>query len=134
VYGAHSAISKRAPSIWRVAAVVARENGGLCCRRRHVTLRMTCEMLKGRLSEALSAGCDGPHWVGFGHTTEAIKNRLLLRSPLAHSQGQQQHPLEAHLAILGGIPFSLCMRPAAVSSSAQQRAGTPKRERNIGVC
>ena len=67
-------------------------------------------------------------------TTEAIKNRLLLRSPLAHSQGQQQHPLEAHLAILGGIPFSLCMRPAAVSSSAQRKSRHAKRERNIGVC
>ncbi len=52
------------PSSWRVAAIVVRENGQFVV---DDVIYLKDEELgrEYRLSEYLSAGCDGPHWIGF---------------------------------------------------------------------
>jgi hypothetical protein len=52
------------PSIWRIAAIVIRENGHFVVD--DVIYLKDEDYDEGRLSEGLSAGCDGPRWVGFG--------------------------------------------------------------------
>ena len=49
--------------MWRVAAVVVRENGHLVVDD-VIYLKEPWENAGGRLSARLSANCDGPHWVG----------------------------------------------------------------------
>lgn len=53
-----------APSTWRIAAIVIRENGHLVVD--DVVYVKDEDYDESRLSEALSAGCDGPRWIGFG--------------------------------------------------------------------
>jgi len=52
------------PSSWRVAAIVVRENGHFVV---DDVIYLKDEELgrEYRLSEYLSAGCDGPRWIGF---------------------------------------------------------------------
>jgi hypothetical protein len=57
------AYSEGPPSIWRVVAVVTREDGGFALA--DVIYLRDEDYPEGHLSEALSAGCDGPRWVGF---------------------------------------------------------------------
>ena len=52
-------------SIWRVAVILVRENGYLALDD-VVYLKDKELKVEYRLSDALSAGCDGPRWVGFG--------------------------------------------------------------------
>jgi hypothetical protein len=52
------------PSIWRVAAIVIRENGHF--EVDDVIYLKDKDYDEDRLSEDLSAGCEGPRWVGFG--------------------------------------------------------------------
>jgi hypothetical protein len=59
------ASSEGHPSIWRVGAIVVRENGHFVLD--DVVYLKDRDYDEGRLSEGLSAGCDGPHWVGFGN-------------------------------------------------------------------
>jgi hypothetical protein len=61
-------------SIWRVAAVVVRENGHSVVND-VIYLKDDVRDVEGRLSEALSAGCDGPHWVGFGSQQNSLKQQ-----------------------------------------------------------
>jgi hypothetical protein len=53
------------PSIWHIAAIVIRENGHFVVD--DVIYLKDEDYDEGRLSEGLSAGCDGPSWVGFGN-------------------------------------------------------------------
>ena len=53
------------PLIWRVAAVVVQEDGHFVLDD-VVYLKDENRQVDGRLSEYLSAGCDGAHWVGYG--------------------------------------------------------------------
>ena len=60
------------PSIWRVAVVVVRENGHFAVND-VIYLKDDVRDAEGRLSEALSSGCDGPRWVGFGDKRNSLK-------------------------------------------------------------
>jgi hypothetical protein len=51
------------PWIWRVAAIVIRENGRFVVDD-VIYLKDESRAVESRLSEYLSAGCDGSHWVG----------------------------------------------------------------------
>ena len=53
------------PLIWRVAAIVVRENGHFVVDD-VIYLKDKDRDVDSRLSEYLSAGCDGPRWVGYG--------------------------------------------------------------------
>ncbi len=53
-------------SIWRVVVVLVRENGHLALDD-VVYLKDKELKVEYRLSDALSAGCDGPRWVGYGN-------------------------------------------------------------------
>jgi hypothetical protein len=61
------------PSIWRIAAVVIRENGHFVVN--DVIYLKDEDYDEGRLSEGLSAGCDGPRWVGFGNQRNDLKQQ-----------------------------------------------------------
>ena len=50
------------PSIWRIAAIVIRENGHFVVN--DIIYLKDEDYDEGRLSEGLSAGCDGPRWGG----------------------------------------------------------------------
>lgn len=52
------------PLHWRVAAIVVRENGHSVID--DVVFPKTDRDPEMRLSKDLSAGCNGPHWVGYG--------------------------------------------------------------------
>ena len=52
------------PDIWNVAAILVRENGHLVVDD-VIWLKDDPQGVDVRLSEYLSSGCDGPHWVGF---------------------------------------------------------------------
>jgi len=54
------------PSTWRVAAVVVRE-GNHFVLDDVIYLKDQNRKAEARLSQYLSAGCDGPHWVGHGN-------------------------------------------------------------------
>jgi hypothetical protein len=54
------------PSTWRVAAVVVREHDHFILDD-VIYLKDQNREAEARLSEYLSAGCDGPHWVGYGN-------------------------------------------------------------------
>ena len=54
------------PWIWQVAAVVVRENGHFVLDD-VIYLKDKYNPVDSRLSEVLSAGCDGQRWVGFGN-------------------------------------------------------------------
>ena len=54
----------QSPLVWRVAAVVLRENGHFVVDD-IIYLKDETRNVESRLSEALSLGCDGPHWVGY---------------------------------------------------------------------
>jgi len=51
------------PEIWRVAAVIVQENGHFVVDD-VIYLKDENRLAESRLSEYLSAGCDGPRWVG----------------------------------------------------------------------
>jgi hypothetical protein len=51
--------------IWQVEAVVVRENGHFVVDD-VIYLKGENRLVEARLSEYLSAGCDGPRWVGYG--------------------------------------------------------------------
>ena len=53
------------PLIWRVAAIVVREDGHFAVDD-VIYLKDESRVVDSRLSEYLSAGCDGPRWVGHG--------------------------------------------------------------------
>jgi hypothetical protein len=53
------------PWIWRVAAIVLRENSHFAVDD-VIYLKDESRDIESRLSEYLSAGCDGPRWVGHG--------------------------------------------------------------------
>jgi hypothetical protein len=63
------------PFSWRVAAVVIRENGHFVMDD-VIYLKNEELGVEDRLSKDLSAGCDGPRWVGFGN------QQLLGRLPI----------------------------------------------------
>ena len=50
--------------IWRVAAILVRENGHFASVDDVIWLKDNPQELEVRLSEYLAQGCDGPHWVG----------------------------------------------------------------------
>jgi hypothetical protein len=54
------------PSTWRVAAIVVREDDHFVLDD-VIYLKDQNREAEARLSEYLSAGCDGPHWVGYGN-------------------------------------------------------------------
>jgi hypothetical protein len=56
---------KRPWMIWHVAAIVVRENGHFVVDD-VIYLKDERQEVDSRLSEGLSAGCDGPRWVGDG--------------------------------------------------------------------
>jgi len=58
--------------IWRVAVVVVRANGHFLVDD-VIYLKDDVRDTEGRLSEALSSGCDGPRWVGFGDKRNSLK-------------------------------------------------------------
>lgn len=59
------------PSIWRIAAIVIRENGHFVVN--DIIYLKDEDYDEGRLSEGLSGGCDGPRWVGHGETPGKVK-------------------------------------------------------------
>ena len=62
------------PSIWRIAAIVQRENG-------HFVLDNVIYLKdkeldeESSLSEYLSAGCDGARWIGYGKQQAGLQHR-----------------------------------------------------------
>jgi hypothetical protein len=60
-------------SIWRVAAIVTREKGHFVVD--DVIYLQDKDYDEYRLSEALSAGCDGPRWVGTSHSKADLKQQ-----------------------------------------------------------
>lgn len=54
------------PSSWRVAAIVVREDGRFVLDD-VIYLKDRNREAEARLSKYLSAGCDGPHWVGYSN-------------------------------------------------------------------
>lgn len=62
------------PWIWHVAAIVLHQNGHYVVDD-VIYLREPGESAESRLSAALSEGCDGPHWVGFGKQQKDQKNQ-----------------------------------------------------------
>lgn len=54
------------PLIWRVAAVLTQEDGHFVLDD-VIYLKDENRGVEGRLSGYLSAGCDGPHWVGYSN-------------------------------------------------------------------
>jgi len=54
------------PSTWRVAAIVVREDDHFALDD-VIYLKDQNRETQARLSEYLSAGCDGPYWVGYGN-------------------------------------------------------------------
>lgn len=61
-------------STWRVAAIVKKENGHFVVND-VIYFKDDVRDVEGRLSEALSAGCDGPRWVGFGSQQNSLKQQ-----------------------------------------------------------
>lgn len=59
------------PSIWRIMAIVTREEGHFVID--DVIYIKDEDYDEGRLSKALSAGCAGPRWVGFGNQQSDLK-------------------------------------------------------------
>lgn len=62
------------PSIWRIAAIVMREGGHLVVDD-VIYLKDKEQDEESSLSGYLSAGCDGPRWVGFGDQRGAPKQQ-----------------------------------------------------------
>ena len=62
------------PWIWRVAAIVLRENGHYVLDD-IIYLKDDNREVESRLSEYLSAGCDGPRWVGYGERRDDLKQQ-----------------------------------------------------------
>lgn len=60
------------PSIWRVAAIVKRENGRFVVDD-IIYLKDGPQDVDVRLSEYLSQGCDGPRWVGYDTRKPEVK-------------------------------------------------------------
>jgi len=54
------------PWTWRVALILVRENGHLAVDD-VIFLKDSPQDVDVRLSDYLSQGCDGPHWVGLGN-------------------------------------------------------------------
>jgi hypothetical protein len=52
------------PWVWRVVAVVVRENGHFAVDD-VIFLKEEEDDVESRLSELLTAGCNGPHWIGY---------------------------------------------------------------------
>jgi hypothetical protein len=62
------------PLVWRVAAVVVRENGHFVIDD-VIYLKDDNRAADSRLSAYLSAGCDGPRWVGDGDQRNELKQQ-----------------------------------------------------------
>ncbi len=60
--------------IWHVAAILLRENGQYALND-VIYLKGDNREVDSRLSEYLSAGCDGPHWVGYGNQQSGLKQQ-----------------------------------------------------------
>jgi hypothetical protein len=65
------AFSEGRLSIWRIADIVTRENGHFVVD--DVIYLKDEDYDEGRLSEAFSAGCAGPRWVGFSNQQNDLK-------------------------------------------------------------
>ena len=57
--------SRSEPWVWRVAAIMVQENGHFFIDD-VVFLKEKESDVESRLSEILTAGCNGPHWIGYG--------------------------------------------------------------------
>jgi hypothetical protein len=62
------------PLIWRVAAVVAQEDSRFVLND-VIYLKDENREVEGRLSQYLSAGCDGPRWVGHSNPQGRVKQQ-----------------------------------------------------------
>jgi len=62
------------PEIWYVVAIVVQENGHFALDD-VIYLKDEGRPFESRLSEYLSAGCDGPHWVGHGDRRNDLKQQ-----------------------------------------------------------
>lgn len=60
------------PWIWQIAAIVSRKNGHFVIDD-VLYLKDKNRRADSRLSEYLSAGCDGPRWIGFGDQRKDAK-------------------------------------------------------------
>ncbi len=60
------------PEIWHVAAIVVRENDHFVVDD-VIYLKDERQKVDSRLTQSLSAGCDGPRWVGFGDQRNNLK-------------------------------------------------------------
>jgi hypothetical protein len=63
------------PEIWRVAAIVVKENSHFVIDDVIYLKDETRQEVDSRLSEVLSAGCDGPRWVGHGDHRNDLKQQ-----------------------------------------------------------
>jgi hypothetical protein len=62
------------PWTWRVAAVLVQENGHFAIDD-VIYLKDKSNPVDSRLSEVLSAGCDGPRWIGYRDRKDAAKKK-----------------------------------------------------------
>ena len=62
------------PWIWRVADILVREKGHFLVDD-VIYLKDSPQDVDGRLSEYLSQGCDGPHWVGYADARNDLKQQ-----------------------------------------------------------
>jgi hypothetical protein len=90
------------PEVWRVAAVVQRENGHFVVDD-VIYLKDENRLIESRLSEDLSAGCDGPRWVGHRGSTapKETQPEALIRSLYREVVARQPRgvPVDADMKI-----------------------------------
>jgi hypothetical protein len=63
------------PWIWRVAAIVAQENGHFVVDDVIFLKDKKTLDVESRLSELLTAGCDGSRWIGYGKQRDDVKQQ-----------------------------------------------------------